>query len=163
MTFEPSASRSRNREEAMTSERIDAVQQRLEAENPGFAEYLASFPPVPAIIDMDEIVELTDITDARSVARAYFLFAYNEFGQRNPGPVSNSVIELMAQLFEDAMIGDPGERIARHRALLVGDCLEVATGPTGGLSSWFENWGASINRLHEFERNLKAKSGQDVA
>jgi hypothetical protein len=103
--------------------RIDAVQRKLEMENPGFAEYLATFPEVPATLDMDEIIAQTDLNDRRSVAQAYFLFAYNEFGQRNAGYVSDKIIELMVQLFEDAMIGAPKERIVRHRALLVGDCL----------------------------------------
>jgi hypothetical protein len=137
--------------------RIDAVRQKVEQANPGFAEYLATVPEVPATLNMDEIIAQTDLNDRRSVARAYFLFAYNEFGQRNAGHVSDKIIELMVQLFEDAMIGDPKERIARHRALLVGDCLEVATGPTvrgGSAGDWYEIWGTSIDRLHEFERKL---------
>lgn len=145
------------------TERIEAVQQQVEAENPGFAEYQASIPPIPAVIDLDEIVELTDLNDARSVALAYFLFAYNEFGQRKAGAISPAVIGLMVQLFEDAMIGDPAERITRHRALLIGDSIEMATGPTGASSGWYEAWGASIDRLHEFERKLKAKANPTKA
>jgi hypothetical protein len=139
------------------TERIEAVRLQLEKENPGFGEYLASFPAVPAVIDLDEIVEMTDLNDPRSVARAYFLFAYNEFGQRKAGAVSPAVIGLMVQLFEDAMVGDPAERITRHRALLIGDSIEMATGPTGASAGWYEAWGASIDRLHEFERKLRAK------
>ena len=134
--------------------RIAAVQQQLEAENPGFAEYLTTYPEV-VVVDLDEIVGQTDIYDVRSVARAYFIFAYSEFQQRNAGPVREGIVELMLQLFEDAMVGNPNERIARHRALLIGDTIELATGPTG--ADWYEQWGASIARLHEFEDKLRLK------
>jgi hypothetical protein len=139
------------------TERIANVQQQLEEENPGFAEYLATAPENPTI-PINEIVELTDVNDARSVARGYFLFAYVEYGQRNAGVVPDKIIELMMQSFEAAEIGDPTENIARCRALLIGDAIELATGPTGASSGWYEAWGASIDRLHEFERKLKLKA-----
>lgn len=89
----------------MIAERIDAVQRQLEADNPGFAEYLAQQPEIP-IVNLDDIVEQTDIYDARSVARSYFIFVYNEFARRNSGDIPQSTVELMLRLFEDAMVGD---------------------------------------------------------
>src|SRR5580700_7505710 len=131
------------------TERLTNVQQRLEAENPGFAEFHAASPKNPRTT-IDAVVELTDINDIRSVARGYFLFAYIEYGQRNAGVVPDAIIELMMQSFEAAEIGDPTENIARCRALLIGDAIEIATSPTGASSGWYQQWGASIERLHEF-------------
>jgi len=99
--------------------RIRVVQERVEYENPGFAEYLAADPKVYKV-DLDEIVEQTDIYDPHSVARAHFIFTYSEYQRRNKrGNVSLKVVELMLKLFEHAMVSrNPNEQIAQARAII---------------------------------------------
>jgi len=140
--------------------KIKVIQERVEYENPGFAEHLATYPEV-VTVDLDEIVGQTDIYDPQSVARAYFIFTYAEFQRRNKkGRVPSKVTELMLELFESAMVGrPPQEQIAQARAVIVTDAIEMACGPSPDLE-WlmgWQDWGAGIRRLHDFEDRLRLK------
>jgi hypothetical protein len=134
--------------------RIEEIGARFAAQNPGFEEYLKTQPPYTNI-NLEEVIEKVDIHSRWSIAWAYFCFALAEAERPNARlEVRPRFLDVFINQFEDMALNPPGEDEAQSNALMFGDSLETAKG-VGDDPAYGEEWGASIQRLRDFEKRCR--------